>query len=169
MYYHLMSETLGLEQGDDWVAEDLYRSMFADAVIYVVGEQARLVDGYVDIFIDELNRYTAEKHGQPVALDRLFFANPQTPNSVTSMRLGADMLKGNFLGFAKVESEVFGVGVRIMVDLLPGSSPGIYREELIPLWHHEAQALRWPNFDYTPSTSGAFWHDVLLKMRMFKF
>lgn len=72
-----------------------------------------------------------------------------------------DVIEGEFRGFELIEGRLyFPVGIRMNMNLVPGSSPGMNREEVVRLWAEEAESLRVPNFDYQ-RPGGSIWSKIL--------
>lgn len=109
--------------------------------------------------VEKLNENTAEHMGKLVALSHFYTMYEGEPRRFAVP--AEDVIQGEFRGFELTEEGLhMPVGIRMNVDLVPGSSPGVHREDVVPLWSEEAKALRVPNFDYSRK-GGTFWSRVI--------
>lgn len=103
------------------------------------------VEGAVERMNEEASGFMAET----VALSH-FYKAVGKGDRIRKFAFPQDgVVLGEFRGFELTEEGLhMPVGIRMNIDLVPGSSPGVHREEVVPLWVENTKAFRIPNFDY---------------------
>lgn len=116
---------------------------------------------YPESFVEEINSSSAECMSETVALSHFYIRTDEEEGLRRFAFAKEDVAQGEFRGFELTEGgSHLPIGIRMNLDLVPGSSPGIRREEVVPLWDEERRALKIPNFDYQ-RTSGSIWGKIL--------
>lgn len=119
-------------------------------------------ENYLSSLIETLNAHTRSRRRQPIGIDSLVFINPEKPDEITDFPIAdEDVVVGRFEEFLLHGESKPRVAVRMFVNITPDISPGIFREEILPLWNEDERALRWPNFDYQPRPKPKFWYRLL--------
>jgi hypothetical protein len=107
------------------------------------------VDVVVEDAVGRMNEATAEHMYETVGLTHFFMAMGKEGKLRRFEFPRDDVVQGEFRGFEVTEDGLhLPVGIRMNVDLVPGSSPGVQREEVVPLWSESTKGLRVPTFDY---------------------
>lgn len=105
----------------------------------------------------ELLNYMGEDfRRQPVALDKLYFLHDD--ELIGWPLKDEETLVGRFEQFV-LKKDADGrhdIYIQMIADIA-----GLPKEETTPLWHEEAQALRWPNFNSQPNSKPNFWKRLL--------
>ncbi|HEX5456230.1 MAG TPA: hypothetical protein VFW77_02580 [Candidatus Saccharimonadales bacterium] len=121
---------------------------------------------YPEAVVEDMNEGSSEHMEETVALSHFYTRSKKGDLRMCEFS-PEDIVQGEFRRFELTENGLhLPVGIRMNVNLVPGSSPGITREEVVPLWSERAESLRIPNFDYR-RTGGSIWKKVLeSRMRM---
>ena len=116
---------------------------------------------YPEGLVEELNLDSAEFMAESVALSHFMTAVGEEGQRRMFPFAPGDVVQGEFRGFELTETGLhLPVGIRMNIDLVPGSSPGLMREEVVPLWSEQEKSLRVPNFDYERA-GGSIWRKII--------
>lgn len=116
---------------------------------------------YPEGVVEDMNSRTAEFMTESVALSHFYTTTGEEAKLGRFAFSQEDVVQGEFRGFELTEEGLhLPVGIRMNVDLVPGSSPGITREEVVPLWDEGTKSLKIPNFAYQRS-GGSIWGKIM--------
>jgi hypothetical protein len=124
---------------------------------------------YPEGIVEEMNLSSAEHMSGPVALSHFYMWMGEEGKLRKFAFSKEDVIHGEFRGYELTEEELYlPVGIRMNVNLVPGSSPGITREEVVPLWVERTKSLRVPSFNYR-RTGGSIWGRILENKMKIRF